>query len=569
MKKEALYCLADTTIIEPLVNQWPAWAQLLSPLPAGLHAANYQTSALRSYLEDPEAHVKASRDPEMIGGPFVDIPVERAGEVRELLALTEERQRRQIQLAKVFTEFHNNLVDEATGQSLEPFYRSVPDTLGGYVELVYDYYNRPTVRCFEALLYESDYYDKSLQSLRIWQLKADGSRAFFMSTPHLLSEGEIDLPLSFDDPRARQLYRLDTEPRPLAEIRDIFGFGPEDDERLLPLLTESPAGLPAAWDGETARVRYVGHACVLIEWRGTTILTDPYIGVRPSEGGMERISYRDLPERIDYALVTHNHQDHFALETLLRLRHRIGHLVVPRSFGMLHGDMSLKLMMRKLGFESVIELDALESINIPDGQIVGVPFLGEHGDLACGKTGFVIRCGNEQMLFGADSDCLDERVYENVRKALGPVETVFLGTESVGAPLFWCIGSLFLRRPQHQHEQSRRFHGCNARSALDILETVGALRIYNYAMGMEPWIEHLLGLGLTETSPQYIESERLLEAARLRGFVAAERLYGTREIHLGGSGADAFEPGRDLWRAGISAPSEIEGAHDEEDQFVF
>jgi hypothetical protein len=566
MKKEALYCLADTTVIEPLVNQWPAWAQLLSPLPAGLHAANYQTSALRSYLEDPEAHVKASRDPEMIGGPFVDIPVERAGEVRELLARTEERQRRQIELAKVFTEFHNSLVDEATGQSLEPFYRTVPDMLGGYVELVYDYYNRPTVRCFESLLYESEYYDRSLQSLRLWRLAGDGARAFFMSTPHLLGAGELELALPFDHPRTEKLYRLDTEPQPLAVIRDIFGLSPEDDERLLPLLTESPAPPPAAWDGETVRIRYVGHACVLIEWRGTTILTDPYIGVRPAEGGMERISYRDLPEHIDYALVTHNHQDHFALETLLRLRHRIRHLVVPRSFGMLHGDMSLKLMMRQLGFESVSELDALESIAIPDGRIVGVPFLGEHGDLACGKTGFVIRCGNEQMLIGADSDCLDERVYENVRKSLGAIETVFLGTESVGAPLFWCIGSLFLRRPQHQHEQSRRFHGCNARSALDILETVGAQRIYNYAMGMEPWIEHLLGLGLTETSPQYIESERLLEAARLRGFVAAARLYGTSEIHLG---ADASEPARDLWPVGVSVLSETGGAHDEEDQFVF
>lgn len=569
MNKEALYYLAETTVIEPLVNQWPAWAQLLSPLPSGLHAANYQTAALRSYLEDPEAHVKASRDPEMIGGPFVDVPAARAREVRELLALTEERQRRQIQLAKVFTEFHNSLVDEATGQSLEPFYRAVPDMLGGYVELLYDYYNRPTVRCFEALLYESDYYDESLQSLRVWRLGADGSRAFFMSTPHLLSEGELDLALSFDHPRARQLYRLDTEPRPLAEIRDIFGLGPEDDGRLLPLLTETAGPPPAAWDGETARVRYVGHACVLVEWRGTTILTDPYIGVRPGAGGMERISYRDLPERIDYALVTHNHQDHFALETLLRLRHRIRHLVVPRSFGMLHGDMSLKLMMRKLGFGSVIELDALEAIDIPDGRITGVPFLGEHGDLACGKTGFVVRCGGEQMLFGADSDCLDERVYENVRRALGPIETVFLGTESVGAPLFWCIGSLFLRRPQHQHEQSRRFHGCNARSALDILETVGARRVYNYAMGMEPWVEHLLGLGLTETSPQYVESERLLEAARLRGFVAAERLYGTSEIHLGGPGADACEPPRALRPPGASAPAEVEAAHDEEDQFVF
>lgn len=564
MKNETLYCLADTTVVEPLVNHWPAWAQLLPPVPASMHVANYQTAALRNYLEDPQTHVRASRDPEMIGGPFVDIPEHRAEEVRQLLAATEERQAHNIRLARVFTEFHNWLVDEAKGQSLEPYYSHIPEELGGFAELVYDYYNRATIRFFESLLYESEYYDRGLQSIRVWQLRRDGTRPFFMSTPRLMEEGEIDLRVPFDDPRADALYRLDTEPQPLSRVREIFGFGPEDDERLLPLLAPAPARLPAPWDGEEARIRYIGHACVLVEWRGKTIITDPYIGARPAEGGMERISYRDIPETIDYALVTHNHQDHFVLEALLRLRHRIKTLVVPRAFGLLYGDMSLKLMMRKLGFENVVELDALEELELPDGKIIGVPFLGEHGDLPYGKSGYVVRCGREQILFGADSDCLDFRVYENVRKAIGPVHTVFLGTESVGAPLFWCIGSLFMRRPQHAHEQSRRFHGCNAEGALDILESFGARRVYNYAMGQEPWIEHLLGLNLTEQSPQYIESEKLLRAARQRGFLAAERLFGTSELFLGGEEETAAET---AFAAVASAG--FEAARDEEDQFVF
>lgn len=572
MNSETLYSLAETTVIEPLVNQWPAWAQLLSPVPASLHLANYQLSALQSYLEDPVAHVNASRDPDLIGGPFVDIPPHRSEEVRSLLVSTEKRLSRNIQLAKTFAEFHNWLVDEAKGQSLEGYYQDIPDVLGGYVELTYDYYSRPTVRCFESLLYESEYYDKGLQTLRIWQLQKDASRPFFMSTPHLLNQHEIDLNVAFDHPRAAQLYRLDTEPQTLDCIRGIFGLEASDDHLLMPLLSDAPVSLPETWNGETVRIRYLGHASVLIEWRGIAILTDPYIGVKPAMGGMERLSYRDLPEKIDYVLVTHNHQDHFALESLLRLRHRIEHLVVPRSFGILYGDMSLKLMTQKLGFKDVIELETLESIDLPEGKIFAIPFLGEHGDLACGKTGYVIRAGREQILFGADSDCLDERIYENVCKFIGPVSTVFLGTESVGAPLSWCIGSLFLRKPERQHEQSRRFHGCDARGALGILETVGAKRIYNYAMGMEPWVEHLLGLGLTETSPQYIESNKLLNKARARGFLAAERLFGTSEIHLGGSSDEESATDSTAFEGQLAAvftSAELEDSHDAEDQFVF
>src|SRR5688572_31577059 len=41
--------------------------------------------------------------------------------------------------------------------------------------------------------------------------------------------------------------------------------------------------------------------------------------------------------------------------------------------------------------------------------------LGEHADLAHGKTGYVIRLSQQKILIGADSDCLDKRIYENVR----------------------------------------------------------------------------------------------------------------------------------------------------------
>src|SRR6185295_7367299 len=124
-------------------------------------------------------------------------------------------------------------------------------------------------------------------------------------------------------------------------------------EDLLPLLTEQPASdkekeTGKGMTGTKPRIRYIGHACVLIEWKGVTILTDPFIPVMPVEGGISRLTFQDLPRKIDYVLVTHNHQDHFSLESLLRLRHRIGRLVVPRTFGISYGDVSLKLLLQKL-----------------------------------------------------------------------------------------------------------------------------------------------------------------------------------------------------------------------------
>jgi L-ascorbate metabolism protein UlaG (beta-lactamase superfamily) len=532
MSGEPTYRLADSTLIEPLVDKWVAWPYLISPATASLHLLRYQVKTMQEYLQNPALHAQACRNPELIGGPFINIPSERANEVRELLAQTEEKQGLNLEFARAIVEFQNQLVANARGQSLDPFYDQLPAALRGHVELLYDYYNRPLVRFIEGLLYQSDYYHPELQSLRISQLVRDDERTFFLSTPRLPQPGQIDWKVPFAHPLVEELFKLDTTPQPLGHIREILGLTSGDDQFLPSFLTSDPANAPVKWSGPGVRLRYFGHACVLVEWSGVSVLTDPFIGIRPLAGGLARLSFGDLPPKIDYVLITHNHSDHFVLETLLRLRHRIGALVVPKTYGILYGDISLKLMAQKLGFKHVLELDTMESIALPHGEIVAIPFFGEHGDLAHGKTGYVVRAGAERIMFGADSDCLDRRVYENVRRSLGPIETVFLGTECVGAPLTWSYGPLFPVQPERHHVQSRRQHGCDSEAALEILETLGARRFYNYGMGLEPWLEQILALGLSVDSLQIKESNRLLANARGRGLLSAERLFGSRDIYL-------------------------------------
>jgi len=532
MKENDNYCLADFTAIEPLVNRWAVWSDLISPVPYSLHMVHYQMKVLESYLSDPEMHVEVCGDPNFSGGPFVNVPVQRALEVEQMLAEMKTRQADNIKLAHAVPEFCNYIEEQAKGQSLEPFYAKIPDELRGFVELLYDYYGNPIVRYLESLLYNSGYYKKDLQSLRIFAETTDNSRPPFLSTPRLPQSKQIEWHLPFADPELDQFFKLESVPQPLERVREILKMTPDQDDLLLPLLTREQQTPPPKWDGKQVRVRYFGHACVLVEWNGISILTDPWIGVRPKRGGVERFSYQDLPEKIDFAVITHAHHDHFVPETLLRLRHKIECLIVPQTFNLFYADTSLKLMAKKLGFKHVVELGTLESVSFPDGEIVAVPFFGEHADLAHGKSGYVVRAGQQQILFAADSNCLDARMYEHVRSAVGNIDTVFLGMECVGAPLSWMYGTFLPRKVERSHDQTRRTKGCDSAAALNLLESVGSKRVFIYAMGQEPWLQYSMGLGLAADSPQLRESNRVLAKAREKGFIEAQRPFVKLEVTL-------------------------------------
>src|SRR5262245_37079555 len=121
MSRQPLYRLNASTAIEPLVNKWVAWANVLAPVVSSLHLRNYQTNLLRSYLDDPQSHAEACANPRLRSGRVVDIPAERAPEVREFLLATEAEQADNLRFAESLIAFHNHLSSQADGLSLDSY----------------------------------------------------------------------------------------------------------------------------------------------------------------------------------------------------------------------------------------------------------------------------------------------------------------------------------------------------------------------------------------------------------------------------------------------------------------
>ena len=529
MENGKLY-LKSNIQAEPLFNQWYAWPLLVAPAPAAMNIANAHLKIMKSYVMAPHIHAAANKNPAMRGGPFIDYDGKRVDEIKGLMERTQKEQTEKIKFAESVVKLNEFLINEAKGYSMEPLYRSIPDDLRGYVELTYDLNNYPAVRFIEGLLYGSKYYDSSLQSLALSEVTQD-ERAFVFSTPRLEDKDHLHLRIPFNHEGIDELFRMRSVPQPLDYIKEALQCNGKNDDLFRSFFsTETPQPAPR-YDGDQVRIRYFGHACILIETKNVSILTDPLISYsHPSE--LFRYTYLDLPETIDYVVVTHSHADHLMFETLLQLRHKIKNVIVPRNGGGFLQDPSLRLMLRSVGFKNVTEIDEMETIEVPDGGVTAVPFFGEHADLNIRtKTAHLIQLLGKSAMCAADSANIEPKLYEHVHALVGDIDVLFIGMECDGAPLTWVYGSLLTKPVDRKMDQSRKLSGSDCDRGLGIVDQLNCKQVYVYAMGAEPWLDFVTSIKYDETSKQIIESNKLIEKCRERG-LTSERLYGSKEIFL-------------------------------------
>ena len=417
---------------------------------------------------------------------------------------------------------------------LKPCTSNFPESLRGCVELGYDLCNQPRIRLIESLMYAHPCYDQQLQSMSLTLGEGD-SRPFVLSSPRLESDDNVMIHMPFSDPRWDRFFALRHSPLPLEEVQQLLPWAdlsPAKQSLLQSMLTphmgEQRYHAPA--QGEV-RVRYFGHATVLLETAEVSVLTDPIVSY-DMDSDAPRFSFADLPERIDYVVITHNHQDHVMLETLLQLRHRIGTIIVPRDSGGELQDPSLRLMLNAVGFKNVREVAEMESVPVSGGAICGLPFLGEHGDLhVLSKLAFHVSLHGETFLFAADSNNLDPRLYARIHAMIGNIDHVFIGMECAGAPVSWVYGPLFSQPLPRKQDQARRLNGSDADRALELVRQFNPRSVYVYAMGAEPWLTFISSIEYEPDSAPIVESDQLIQACRADGLVS-ERLYGSKELRF-------------------------------------
>jgi L-ascorbate metabolism protein UlaG (beta-lactamase superfamily) len=521
--------LAQDTKIEPLSCRWYAWPHLVSPVQQALNIAFRQVPILRSFIANPAVHTAAAKDPQFLCAPFIQTPEANRAAIEGLLKDCTMNCAALIEFAQDIVRFEREFRNGANGFSLDEWYRKVPASLAGLVELTYDSCNRPMLRLMEELLQLNGPDNEATQAIAFFRTR-DADRGFFLNTPRLDSPDRLVVQVPFSSRAFDLISKSRIAPILVHELAKALIVPPTVQPRLAEYFSSSsPIRKQPAYEGDAVRIRYFGHACVLVQTSSVAVLTDPVVAWERDEQ-YGQLTFADLPDHIDYVFLTHNHQDHFVPEMFLQLRGRIGRILVPRNNPNNLADPSMKLTLQKLGFRNVDVLDALDTIPIPDGAITSVPFIGEHADLSiASKQGMHLHLKGRRFLFVADADCVDRLVYRRITSLLGEVDTLFIGMECHGAPLTWLYGPYLTTKISRKDDESRRLSGSDSDRAWAVVEEVGCRKAFVYAMGQEPWLKHLLGLQYSADSKQIVESDKFVDRCRSAD-IFAERLKGCREV---------------------------------------
>lgn len=539
MTNERKFYLKEEVYFEPLFNHWYAWPYLLPPVTGARHVVNTHRRIMQSFINNYQLHIMAVNEKGMAGAEFLNCKVEDVPKIRELINDIDEHCKDLVELSDAVRALDELLRNHTSGETIDPLYEKLPEPLQGYVELFLDMEHRASYRLIEPLLYRSQYYKSSLQSISFGSFSLVKERPFVLSTPRLPDENHMQVDVDFNHPlldklfKAREMPISETEIHPLFEGLNISGgLQPAD------LFTDIKSKYQYNQITHGVRLTYTGHAGFLVETPDVSILIDPVISSRGPLFAEEVVSFNELPPKIDYICLTHNHQDHINMESLLQLRHKTDKILVPKNNGGSLADPSVRLMLMQFGF-AVDEVDELDEVMVAGGKIVGIPFLGEHGDLNIrSKTAWYIELGGYKMYFGADSSNPDNKLFERLGEYFTDIDVLAIGMECVGAPYTWLYGALHTKLVSKSIKNSRRLNGSDCEQALPIVEAFKAKQVFIYALGMEPWYKYFMGIEYEDESMQIVESNKMLKACEEIN-IPAQALYGKKVVHFSSDQAES------------------------------
>jgi L-ascorbate metabolism protein UlaG (beta-lactamase superfamily) len=492
--------------IECLMDRWLAWPHAIPPIQYAMNLAFRYLPAMQSFISNPRVHVAASNDPSLYGGPFIDLPETAVTEIAALAAETKVRCAALLQFADDLKKFDQSLQESASGYSLDEAYARLPESVATVAELVYDLNDHPVLKVIEELAPAAGLGNAASQEILLSDVR-DCDRKFFMNTPRIASERNFFARVPFSSPMLDTLSTMRFEPAPLNGVAALFGEAALENERFHELFSSTPPERNAPhYRGDGVRVRHFGHACMLLQAAHITVLIDP-IFTWDASASDQRFTYADMPDQIDFLVISHCHQDHFSPEALVQLRHKVRQVIVPRNRGGSLADPSMELILRNLGFTRITTLGPLDSVKFDGGEIVSLPFTGEHADLdIASKQTLFITLNGRKFFFLVDSDALNPALYRMVRDRVGRPDAMFIGMECNGAPLSWLYGPLIGKPIKRRNDESRRLSASNSDRAWRLVQELGCRRTFLYAMGQEPWLRYVMG---GEYAPDSIQLQQV------------------------------------------------------------